>query len=128
MPAKMGQANEVPLPREGTPLVETMGSSFPSGHAAYATAWLAVALAASWRLGLASRATLAIAAVGLAVAIGVSRIYLRVHYFSDVAGGWGLGVGIFGLLAAVALRLRRMRTDQHSISTRLVSAFDDQLI
>ena len=81
------------------------------GHAAYATAWLAVALAASWRLGVASRVTLALAAIGLAVAIGVSRIYLRAHYFSDVAGGWGLGLGIFGVLAAVALIVVHIRNN-----------------
>ena len=34
----------------------------------------------------------------LAAAIGLSRVYLRAHYWSDVAAGWGLGAGIFGLL------------------------------
>ena len=96
-------------PRPSRPLIETRNSSFPSGHAAYATAWLAVALASSWRLGLASRVTLALAAIGLAAAIGISRIYLRAHYFSDVAGGWGLGVGIFGALAAAALIVVHIR-------------------
>ena len=37
-------------------------------------------------------------AIALAAAIGLSRIYLRAHCWSDVAGGWGLGVGVFGLL------------------------------
>ena len=27
----------------------------------------------------------------LTAAIGLSRVYLGVHYFSDVAGGWALG-------------------------------------
>ena len=45
----------------------------------------------------------------LAAAIGLSRIYLRAHYWSDVAGGWGLGVGIFGLLAAIAMVVEYMR-------------------
>jgi membrane protein DedA with SNARE-associated domain/membrane-associated phospholipid phosphatase len=89
-------------PRPPAPLVETSGSSFPSGHAAYATAWVAAALMFTRRLHLAS-AAVAIAAVVLALAIGGSRIYLHVHLWSDVAGGWGLGVGVFGLLAAAAL-------------------------
>ena len=51
--------------------------------------------------GLAS-AALVTGAVVLAAAVGLSRIYLHAHYWSDVAAGWGLGVGIFGLLAAIA--------------------------
>ena len=30
-------------PRPADPLVETCAAAFPSGHAAYATAWIAVA-------------------------------------------------------------------------------------
>ena len=60
------------------------------------------------RLRLAS-AALVTGAVVLAVAIGLSRIYLRAHLWSDVAGGWGLGVGIFGLLAVVAMVVDHMR-------------------
>jgi undecaprenyl-diphosphatase len=89
-------------PRPPAPLVETSGSSFPSGHAAYATAWVAAALTFTRRLGLAS-AAVAIGAVVLALAIGFSRIYLHVHLWSDVAGGWGLGIGVFGMLSALAL-------------------------
>jgi membrane-associated phospholipid phosphatase len=47
--------------------------------------------------------------MALAAAVGLSRIYLRVHYWSDVAGGWGLGVGIFGLLAAIGMLVHHMR-------------------
>jgi membrane protein DedA with SNARE-associated domain/membrane-associated phospholipid phosphatase len=95
-------------PRPEAPLVDTSGSSFPSGHAAYSTAWVAAALMFTRRLGLAS-AALVTAAVVLAVAIGLSRIYLRAHLWSDVAGGWGLGVGIFGLLAVIAMIVDHMR-------------------
>ena len=60
------------------------------------------------RLQLAS-AALVTGALVLAAAIGLSRIYLRVHLWSDVAAGWGLGVGIFGLLAAIAMVVEHMR-------------------
>jgi membrane protein DedA with SNARE-associated domain/membrane-associated phospholipid phosphatase len=93
----------VDRPRPAAPLVETSLSAYPSGHAAYATVWIAVAILLTRRLGLASYAALVTGAIVLAAAIGLSRIYLRVHYWSDVAGGWGLGVGIFGLLTAIAL-------------------------
>jgi membrane-associated phospholipid phosphatase len=99
-------------PRPAAPLTEFSRSAFPSGHAAYATAWIAAALVFTRRLGLVGHATLVTGAIVLAAAIGLSRIYLRVHYWSDVAGGWGLGVGIFGVLAAIALLVHHMRHNE----------------
>jgi membrane protein DedA with SNARE-associated domain/membrane-associated phospholipid phosphatase len=96
-------------PRPADPLVETSLSSFPSGHAAYATVWIAVALLVTRRIGLAVNATLVTAAIVLAAAVGLSRIYLRAHYWSDVAAGWGLGCGIFATLAAIALIVTYVR-------------------
>jgi membrane protein DedA with SNARE-associated domain len=95
-------------PRPLSPLVETSGSSFPSGHAAYATVWVAAALMFTRRMHLVS-AALVTAAVVLAVAVGGSRIYLHAHLWSDVAAGWGLGVGVFGLLAAIAMIVDHVR-------------------
>jgi membrane-associated phospholipid phosphatase len=51
-------------------------------------------------------------ALGIAVAVGISRIYLRAHWWSDVAGGWGLGAGIFALLAAVVLVVEHIRNNE----------------
>ena len=98
-------------PRPARPLVGTALSSFPSGHAAYAAAWVAAAVAVGWRVGLAGRTGLLIATLVIAAAIGGSRVYLRVHYFSDVAGGWGLGAGVFAMLAAVALIVNHLRNN-----------------
>jgi membrane protein DedA with SNARE-associated domain/membrane-associated phospholipid phosphatase len=104
-------------PRPAAPLTETSRSAFPSGHAAYATAWIAVALVFTRRLGLVS-AALVTGAIVLAAAIGLSRIYLRVHYWSDVAGGWGLGVGIFGVLATIAMLVQHMRQNDRERAAR----------
>jgi membrane protein DedA with SNARE-associated domain/membrane-associated phospholipid phosphatase len=98
----------VDRPRPVAPLVDTEGASFPSAHAAYSTAWIAAALMFTRRLQLVS-AALVTCAVVLAAAVGLSRIYLRAHVWSDVAGGWGLGVGIFGLLAVAAIVVDYMR-------------------
>jgi membrane protein DedA with SNARE-associated domain/membrane-associated phospholipid phosphatase len=97
--------------RPAGPLVETSESSFPSGHAAYATAWIAVAVALTRERGLPSQAAIVTGAIALTAAIGLTRVYLRAHYWSDVAGGWALGIGIFGLLATIALIVEDVRNN-----------------
>jgi undecaprenyl-diphosphatase len=91
-------------PRPTDPLTDTVGSSFPSGHAAYATAYVAMAVIAARVLGgIASRTAIVLVAVLLAAVIGGTRIYLHAHYLSDVIGGFGLGLGILAGCAALAL-------------------------
>jgi len=97
----------VDRPRPDDSLVETHGSAYPSGHAAYAVAWIAIAVLLSRVVPrLAGRAFLVVAATVLAVLVGLSRVYLHAHWWSDVVGGWGLGAtilslcGILGLLVA----------------------------
>jgi membrane protein DedA with SNARE-associated domain/membrane-associated phospholipid phosphatase len=108
-------------PRPAAPLTDSAESSYPSGHAAYATAWIASALVFTRRLGLVGHATLVMAAIALTAAVGLSRIYLRVHYWSDVAGGWGLGVGIFGMLAAIAMLVQHIRHNGRERAPRPVA-------
>jgi membrane protein DedA with SNARE-associated domain/membrane-associated phospholipid phosphatase len=105
--------NGIDRPRPSGGLVDASGSGYPSGHAAYSTAWVAVAVVIARVVpGVASRAALVGGALVLAAAIGLSRIYLRVHYWSDVAGGWGLGAGLFGLCAAIALIVAFLRHNE----------------
>ena len=99
----------VDRPRPAGPHIDTVLSSYPSGHAAYATAWVVVAVIVTRRLGLAANAALVVAALALVAAIGLSRLYLRAHYWSDVAGGWGIGFGMFGLLGVIALIVDHVR-------------------
>ncbi|GHE64010.1 hypothetical protein GCM10019059_24470 [Camelimonas fluminis] len=66
------------------------GASFPSSHAMLSIAvygTLAVALAASRT----SRWLACLAAIALAAVIGFSRLYLGVHWPTDVLAGWCLG-------------------------------------
>ena len=68
------------------------GSSFPSGHATTAAACLAAfALVIGRRRSLRFRTILTGVAVGLAVAIALSRVWLGVHWLTDVLGGLVLG-------------------------------------
>jgi membrane protein DedA with SNARE-associated domain/membrane-associated phospholipid phosphatase len=91
-------------PRPPDPLVHTSGLAYPSGHAAYAVCWIAIALALRHALpGLAPRTAVLVTGIALAAIVGVTRIYLRAHWFSDVAGGWALAATVFALSGIVAL-------------------------
>jgi YegS/Rv2252/BmrU family lipid kinase len=86
------------------PLVTMPGYSFPSAHASGIAAAAGVAIVLSTMLirrrGL--RRLVTAAALLVALAIGADRIFLGVHYLSDVVGGYLLG-GAAVLLALVAV-------------------------
>ena len=105
----------VDRPRPAGPLVHTEGSSFPSGHAAYSTLWVGVAVvAARVAPGLGRQATLVAAGLGIAAVVGLTRIYLRAHYWSDVAAGWGLGAAVLGTCAVATLIVAYFRNNSHA--------------
>ncbi len=69
------------------------GYSFPSAHAAMSFACYGFIVYLVWRSAT-SQSFRTIAVLGLSVligAIGFSRLYLGVHYLSDVVGGYALG-------------------------------------
>ncbi|MFL5872705.1 MAG: phosphatase PAP2 family protein [Solirubrobacterales bacterium] len=78
----------------------TLGPSFPSGHTSTAAAsWAAFALVAGRWWGRRAWPPLAGAAVGIAVAVAMSRVLLDVHWLSDVLGGLALGWAWFAACA-----------------------------
>jgi membrane protein DedA with SNARE-associated domain/membrane-associated phospholipid phosphatase len=99
-------------PRPTGSFVETGGAAYPSGHTAYATAWVAVAVALTRRLRLVTSGVLVFVAIGIAALVGGTRVYLRAHWWSDVTGAWGLGAGTFALLAAIALVVEYIRNNE----------------
>ena len=83
-------------------LLPVTGRSFPSGHAMTATMLYGFLGLLIWvhahPAGVRSAATCVMGLIPLGV--GLSRIYLGVHWFSDVIGGWAAGV-FFLLVMAV---------------------------
>jgi undecaprenyl-diphosphatase len=77
--------------------------SFPSGHALFnASLYIALACLIQARTpGPALGATLWIAAILIAGAIGLSRIYLGVHYPSDIVAGFLVAAGVIGAVTAL---------------------------
>lgn len=74
--------------------------SYPSGHAANsAILFLSIAL-------LVGRRWVYLAALAGSFIIGVSRIYLGVHWPSDVVAGWLFGIGWVALFAGYILASR----------------------
>jgi undecaprenyl-diphosphatase len=102
-------------PTEVSHLVEVAGFSYPSGHTLSVTAlYLTIVLIATAdiRSG-AVKAVLVGLATALILMVGLSRIYLGVHYPSDVLSGMSLGVSWASSLgAAVAVISARRRHTQ----------------
>ncbi|MGG4044050.1 MULTISPECIES: phosphatase PAP2 family protein [Paenibacillus] len=71
-------------------LIEISGFSFPSGHSMAAFALYGTLTYLLWRHipSLAGRIAMIVIGVALTLLIGISRIYLGVHYPSDVFGGY----------------------------------------
>jgi undecaprenyl-diphosphatase len=85
-------------PQAGQMVLHTTGYAFPSGHATQS--------AAVWgflTFLVAARRWKAVTGAVLILAIGVSRVYLGVHWFSDVLGGWALGGTLLAVLVAFRL-------------------------
>jgi undecaprenyl-diphosphatase len=86
-------------------LTKVEGTSFPSGHATQSLAtFVALALVGAM-LWPRSRVSALVVALALAAGVGWSRVYLGVHWTTDVAAGWvfaGVWVAIVFWLAVVA--------------------------
>ena len=102
-------AIERPRPDLVARLVEVNTSSFPSGHATLAAVTYLTLGALLSRVETRRRAKIYVltVAVVLTVLIGVSRIYLGVHWPTDVLAGWCVGAAWAMLCWRIALALQR---------------------
>ncbi len=84
--------------------------SFPSGHStlAAATFFTLATVVASVETKTRTKVLIFVLAILFVVSVGLSRVYLGVHWPTDVLGGWALGAS-WALVAWVALGLTRSR-------------------
>lgn len=100
----------VARPRASTLGALARNPAFPSGHAAVTTAFVVVMAGVLWPTLSTPRARLGlgVAATVCALVMGWTRLALEVHWFSDVVGGWALGLctASIGIVAARFLDAR----------------------
>src|SRR5438876_380376 len=84
-----------PRPPGAAAFLQHFSWSFPSGHAMASLigyGMLAYVLTLLWIHRRSAQIAVVLGAALLIIAIGFSRLYLGVHYFSDVVGGYAAGV------------------------------------
>lgn len=103
------RAIQRPRPPMAAEFLHNQSFSFPSGHALVSLVvygLLAYLVASIWLRRRWMRAGLIASAGSLVLLIGVSRLYLGVHYFSDVVGGYAAG-SVWLTVCITGLELRR---------------------
>ncbi len=107
-----------PRPLWEDPWAVAHGWSFPSGHALGSLvtygmiAYLAVATRHEWSFRVAVIGAMTL----LIILIGLTRLYLGVHYFSDVIGGYAAGaVWLASCISGCEVARRRSRSRAHAV-------------
>ncbi|HIT44747.1 MAG TPA: phosphatase PAP2 family protein [Candidatus Aphodovivens excrementavium] len=92
---------------DGFQLAVEQGFSFPSGHSMVAMAFFGLLVWTVWRYEAdrATRIGCAVAFSAVIVLVGVSRIYLGVHYASDVLAGFCVSLAWLAIYTRVAAPL-----------------------
>jgi undecaprenyl-diphosphatase len=80
-------------------LIDASNYSFPSGHAAFSSALALTIILLAWHTKY--RTATLIAGCIYVIVIGLTRLYLGVHYPTDILAGWCLGFGWVLLVAAL---------------------------
>lgn len=112
-----------PRPDESFWLVEEDGFSFPSGHSITSMAVFALLIFLLWycyrheisfskhEFGKNRVMIATVVLVCIALAIGFSRIYVGVHFFCDVLGGWSAGLGVAACTAGMVVYMNARKKE-----------------
>jgi membrane-associated phospholipid phosphatase len=101
-------------------MVSASGYAFPSGHAMSSTivfttlAWVAHRYSRQWRL----EAAVIAFAISSIVAVSLSRVYLGVHWLSDISAGIVGGLAWVGIITLAYETLRRIASVRRHRSRR----------
>ena len=84
--------------RPADQIIQATGFSFPSGHAFASTVFYGMMVYLVFRLTERTWARAMAVVIGplMILSVGLSRVYLNVHYLSDVLGGWLAGATWLG--------------------------------
>ncbi len=84
-------------------LVEETGYSFPSAHAMIAMAFYGLLIYLIWQTQIDKnkKIFLTVIMVTLIILIGISRIYLGVHYCTDIIGGFTLSLSYLIIVTSI---------------------------
>jgi undecaprenyl-diphosphatase len=91
----------------GAVLLNVQTYSFPSGHAATSAAVVVTLCYVFARERMISWPVAIVIGGSVPLVVGLSRLYLNVHWFTDVVGGWTVGLFVAAMSAALYEWLRR---------------------
>jgi membrane-associated phospholipid phosphatase len=106
--------NPRPLPSNWLPGITASNYSLPSGHAQNSTTfwgWFGMKTEAKWKKVL---------YIGIIFLVGLSRIYMGVHWLVDVIVGWITGFVLLFLIRKLGNNKRYSLVDSESFNTGLV--------